>query len=218
MSEFDRADSTTDTKEISVTEPILTSEANELPPPPRWLKRLSKWFRVGLGLFILLSVLLSAIGCSRSVSGVPWQQAKAVVPAAVIEQAIAQNTTLRGEQAAKVAETMQAWEVRGKSDRLVVFNFNTPELCGALGCLYTGMWLREDQSAAQVLSMYLNPNLPEGRSLFEVLGGKGDRNKKLPCLKVMQVEQIRLRQINLCFNGRQYQIVDSQLYNATDKF
>ena len=219
MSEFDRADSTTDTEEIFVAEPILTGEADELPPPPRWLKRLSKWFRVGLGLFILLSVLLSAIGCSRSTSGVPWQQATAVTPSAVIERAIAQNTTLRGEQAAKVAETMQAWEVRGKSDRLVVFNFNSPELCGALGCLYTGMWLRENQPAAQVLSMYLNPNLPEGRSLFEVLGSQGgDRNKNLPCLKVMQVEQTRLRQINLCFNGRQYQIVDSQLYNATDKF
>ena len=118
-----------------------------------------------------------------------------------------------------MAETMQAWEVRGKSDRLVVFNFNTPELCGALGCLYTGMWLREKQPAAQVLSMYLNPNLPEGRSLFEVLGGEGgDRNKKLPCLKVMQIEKDRLRQVNLCFNGRQYQIVDSQLYDATNKF
>ena len=69
MSEFDRADSTIPVEEISVTEPILTGKADEIPPPPRWLKRLSKWFRVGLGLCILLSVLLSAIGCSRSVSG-----------------------------------------------------------------------------------------------------------------------------------------------------
>jgi hypothetical protein len=217
MSEFDRADSAIPVEEISITEPILVGEADEIPPPPRWLKRLSKWFRVGLGVFILLSVLLSVIGCSHSVFGVPWQQATAVAPAAVIEQTIAQNTTLTGEQAAKVAKTMQAWEVRGKLGRLVVFNFNTPELCGALGCLYMGMWLRENQPAAQVLSMYLNPNLPEGRSLFEVLGGEGDRNRELPCLKVMQLEQVRLRQINLCFNGRQYQIVNSQLYNVTDK-
>ena len=38
-----------------------------------------------------------------------------------------------------------AWSVKGKDGRFAVFNLNTPDVCGALGCLYTGYWLRKDK-------------------------------------------------------------------------
>lgn len=216
QSQFDLSATAASTTELVLAVEQTSPDVNDLPSPPLWLKHFARWFRVGLGLFILLSVLLGTIGCS-SATGIPWQRATAVVPEAVIEQIIAQNSTLTEERAAEVTQTMQAWEVKGNQGRLVVFNFNTPDLCGALGCLYTGAWLRDDQPAVQVFSMYLNPNLPRDRSLFEVLNDNGTSQEQaiLPCLKVMQVEQERLRQTNLCFDGQQYHIVDSQLHQAT---
>ncbi|MEH1945531.1 MAG: hypothetical protein V7K77_00810 [Nostoc sp.] len=99
--------------------------------------------------------------------------------------------------------------MEGKDGRFAVFNLNTPDVCGALGCLYTGYWLRKDKPITQVFLSYLNPNLPPGKHLLEVGENRG---QALPCIKVLQTEQEQLRQLNFCFNGTGYQLADSQLF------
>jgi hypothetical protein len=118
---------------------------------------------------------------------------------------------------AQAKEPLLAWSVDGKEGKLTLFNFNTPNLCGALGCLYTGYWLRENQPAIEVFQNYLNPNLPANKPLIQV--GE-DRGQALPCLEVLQMEGDRLRQLNYCFNGdsrserlhQRYPLADSKLY------
>ena len=173
--------------------------------PPQWLCQVGYWFRIGFSLFLLLSVLIGVASCSSSAAIVPWQKATTVVPEAVIEQVIQSNTDM---DVAQAKETLLAWSVDGKEGKLTLFNFNTPNLCGALGCLYTGYWLRENQSAVEVFQNYLNPNLPANKPLIQV--GE-DRGQALPCLEVLQMEGDRLRQLNYCFNGDRYQLADSQL-------
>jgi hypothetical protein len=84
-------------------------------------------------------------------------------------------------------------------------------LCGALGYLYAGCWLRENQPAVEVFQNHLNPNLPANKPLFQVGENRG---QALPCLEVLQMDGDRLRQLKYCFNGNYYQIADSQLFNS----
>jgi hypothetical protein len=185
--------------------------ASTIPAPPHWLWQVGYWFRIGFSLFLLLSVLIGVAGCSSSAATVPWQKATAVVPEPVLEQVIQANTDLDMAQA---KETLLAWTVDGKAGKLTLFNFNTPNLCGALGCLYAGYWLRENQAAVEVFQNYLNPNLPANKLLFQVGENRG---QALPCLEVLQMEGDRLRQLNYCFNGDRYQLANSQLFSSLPK-
>lgn len=190
--------------------PLQSQELNTsaIPAPPQWLCQVGYWFRIGFSLFLLLSVLIGLAGCSSSAATVPWQKATAVIPEAVIEQVIQTNTDM---DVAQAKETLLAWSVDGKEGKLTLFNFNTPNLCGALGCLYTGYWLRENQPAVEVFQNYLNPNLPTNKPLIQV--GE-DRGQALPCLEVLQMQGDRLRQLNYCFNGDRYQLADTKLFRG----
>jgi hypothetical protein len=179
-----------------------------IPAPPHWLWQVGYWFRIGFSLFLLLSVLIGVAGCSSSAATVPWQKATSVVPEPVLEQVIQANTDIDMAQA---KESLLAWTVDGKASKLTLFNFNTSNLCGALGCLYTGYWLRGNQPAVEVFQNYLNPNLPANKPLFQVGENRG---QALPCLEVLQMESDRLRQLNYCFNGDRYQLADSQLFSS----
>lgn len=209
-------------KQASLQSQELSTSA--IPAPPHWLCQAGYWFRIGFSLFLLLSVLVGVAGCSSSAATIAWQKATTVVPEAVIEQVIQTNTDM---DVAQAKETLLAWSVNGKEGKLTLFNFNTPNLCGALGCLYTGYWLRENQSAVEVFQNYLNPNLPANKPLIQM--GE-DRGQALPCLQVLQMEgdslrdgkAERLRQLHFCFNGdsrserlrQRYQLADSQLLSS----
>jgi hypothetical protein len=175
--------------------------------PPVWLRWAGYWFRIGLGFFLLFSVLMSMAGCSSSEAAVPWQKAAGFIPESLLEQVIQTQTELNVSQA---EETLLVWSVEGKDSELALFNFNTPDLCGALGCLYAGYWLREGLPAKEVFLSYLDPNLPVNHSLFQVGENRG---QALPCLEVLQTEQKQLRQLDYCFNGDRYQLSDSHLFS-----
>lgn len=191
------------------SQPLRTT-GYELPAPPMRVRYWIHWFRIGLGIFLLLSVFISVGGCSLNAATVNWNKATNFVPTSVIEQVIAENTELNAKASAK---NILVWSVEGKDGRLAVFNFNTPDVCGALGCLYTGYWLRKDKPITQVFLSYLNPNLPPDKHLLSVGENRG---QALPCIKVLQTEQEQLRQLNFCFNGTGYQLADSQLFTRRE--
>ncbi|BDI20732.1 hypothetical protein ANSO36C_65340 (plasmid) [Nostoc cf. commune SO-36] len=187
------------------SQPLKTT-AYELPAPSMRVRYWIHWFRIGFSIFLLLSVLISLGGCSLNAATVTWNKAANVVRDRVVEQVIVENTELNAKASAK---NILAWSVEGKDGRFAVFNLNTPDVCGALGCLYTGYWLRKDKPITQVFLSYLNPNLPPGKHLLSVGENRG---QALPCIKVLQTEQEQLRQLNFCFNGTGYQLADSQLF------
>ncbi|OYE00766.1 hypothetical protein [Nostoc sp. 'Peltigera membranacea cyanobiont' 232] len=200
-----------DSASPSQSQPLKTT-AYQLPAPSMRVRYWIHWFRIGLGIFLLLSILMSLGGCSLNAATVTWNKAANVLPATVVEQVIVENTELNAKVSAK---NILAWSVEGKDGRLAVFNLNTPDVCGALGCLYTGYWLRKDRPITQVFLSYLNPNLPPGKHLLEVGENRG---QALPCIKVLQTEQEQLRQLNFCFNGTGYQLADSQLFTNSKKY
>ena len=188
-------------------------------PPSCWMS-LARWFRFGLGVFLLLSLLLGTVGCSSSAATVSWQEASSVVSAKTLEQIVQQNTELDPTQA--TADVL-AWTVKGKAGKLVVLDYNNSGVCGAAGCLYTGYLISKNEQLSQVFSSYLNSYLPQHQPLFQV-GVDAERlvvrhrsDPDLPCLQVMQVDNNRLRQMLFCFNGQNYQLTSSQLIDKNSK-
>jgi len=172
---------------------------------------LARWFRFGLGVFLLLSLLLGTVGCGSSAATVSWQNASSVVSVKMLEQIVKQNTELDPTQA---AANVLAWTQFGRLGKLVVLDYNNSGVCGVAGCLYTGYLVGKNKQLSQVFSSYLNPLLPQHQSLFQV----GDLlNADLPCLQVMQVDSNRLRQMLFCFNGQNYQLASSQLLDKNSK-
>jgi hypothetical protein len=190
-------------------------EIVNLPLPPMRLKWLIHYFRIGLATFLLISTLLGLVSCSRA--GTNWKPAEQVVAPALLKEVVAQNATLTDAEMSEAIAQGKAWSIPGRSGNLVLVDFQASSLCGQLGCLYIGIWTKDKEPPQQVLSSYLNPNIPKGKTLFEVLAPdetKTASQKALPCLKVTQVDVAAVdgvRQVNFCFDGRQYRVVDGSL-------
>lgn len=188
-----------------------------IPPHLRWTLHFANWMRVGVALFLVLSVLLGLGGCGANASA-SWQPASRVLPQRVLEQAIKDNATVEPAEAKALFDQALAWSVPGGQQRLVLINYNTPLLCGVGGCLYTG--LIQDQSDKEkwkdVLSMRIKPEVPKGVRLVE--GAKFSENYSFaPCLKVNQVEVAMLRTNTLCLQGDSYKMAASKLTPIVDK-
>lgn len=189
----------------------LKTTAYQLPEPSMRIRYGVHWFRIGFSIFLLLSMILSLLGCSLNAATVNWKKAVDVISTTVLEQVIRDNTELNIKAA---VENILVWDVGVKDGNFRLFDFNTPDVCGALGCLYAGYWFKSNQPITQVFLTYLNPNLPSGKKLLAI----GEtRNQSLPCMRVLQTDKQQLRQLNYCFNGNRYQVTDSQLLANINK-
>ncbi len=169
--------------------------------PPKSVGYGFYWFRIGLGLFMLISLALSLGGCTPATV---WQKADGMVETALVEKAITENTFLPVEEGKK---TLVAWKIAGREGDLVLFSYNRPDTCGSLGCLYTGYW--EHQGASQrVLAAYFDPNQPAGSQVIQVAGYSAEENQSLPCLQINQPLQKdkQRRQVTYCLSlsGQEY--------------
>jgi len=183
----------------------LPSEESVTPnlPPLRWL-RFARWFRFGIGIFLLLGILFTSVGCT-SVASTPWQDATKVVNSHVLQSVVAADTSLDPQTAYK---DVQAWVAKGRNGSLVMFDYHNTGVCGALGCLYSGYVLSKNTPPTRVFSAYFTSLLPRNRPLFAV----ADTNSsELPCLKANQLQNSQLRQLSYCYNGNSYQLAQSQL-------
>lgn len=181
--------------------------------PPTSFLFVGRWFRFGVVLFLLLSVLLGTGGCSTNAATIPWSAATKVVPAETVEAVVAENSELNRQEA--VLKVL-AWTVNRQADKLAVFNFNNPGVCGNQGCLYAAYLIRKHTPLVRVFSSYLNPNLPPNRPLFQV-ADEPARISGLPCLQVQQPSGNDIRQLLFCFNGREYQLAKSSLIEMREK-
>jgi hypothetical protein len=81
-------------------------------------------------------------------------------------------------------------------------------LCGASGCAFFIYELTDSQSFQPIWSNYLNVNLPPTVPLFEPVN---DLRNGLPVLKINQMESKRIRQSNITFNGKVYEVTQTTL-------
>jgi hypothetical protein len=81
-------------------------------------------------------------------------------------------------------------------------------LCGRAGCAFFIYKLTDSQSFQLIWSHYLNVNLPPTVALFEPVN---TLHNGLPMLRINQMEGKRIRQSNLSFNGRVYEVTQTTL-------
>ena len=182
--------------------------------PPAWLNRLGYWFRLGLILFSVITLLLGTAACSSSqkttTTPPSWQPAAQITPKETLLQIVSSHSSLSDPETA--IKTMRVWQVNGTKGRLNLYNFNHPSLCGQMGCLYVGYLIPNNKSQlpTEVFATYLNPNVPPKIDLFQA--ETGATQDGIPCLLVSQQASEGRRQLKFCYNGSTYQLADSQLF------
>jgi hypothetical protein len=197
-------------KEVKESLVNLSSEVDELElsPPPLWVAQFVRWLRIGFALFVLASVALGVVGCAAQAS-VPWRPASQVLSDRILQDLLKVTTSVPAEEVDPVVKGMRAWSVPGKRGTLIVIDYNNPNLCGSLGCLYSAVWAQDRDAAKLMFTRYFKPEVPKSVRLFEV--AQTPETKPVPCITVSQVEQSnQLRRSTLCYQGGdQYEVMDS---------
>lgn len=166
-------------------------------------------FRLSLGIFLLIGTLLLNSCSSSNGASLNWSNTNSV-DKALLQSAISQNTSLPPDKAANIL--VASVKSKSKDECLYVFNYNSADTCGFLGCLYAVYLDNRKHAVQQVMSVYLQPNLPQGEQLISVSSDTPD-SASLPCLDVRQVsEKDTLLHVTYCFNGSSYQPVKSARY------
>jgi hypothetical protein len=184
------------------------------------LSKFLKIFRISLGIFLLLSLLLS--GCNHN--GISWQSANKNSLRPLIKQALQENTTLKVDLQAKVAKI---------NKNLFLINYNSEALCGYFGCLYS-LYQSEDENRRlrakrtrgetsnntslrlktphyqHLWSAYFSPYHPPRMPLFTV--AEDPHPQGYPCLQFHQIEKKKYLDLTYCFNGKTYSLTDSRLF------
>ncbi|AFZ10958.1 hypothetical protein Osc7112_6878 (plasmid) [Oscillatoria nigro-viridis PCC 7112] len=186
--------------------------------PPAWLNWIGYWFRFGLMLFVLLSVLLGTAACSSSTaafSEASWQEAWRVVPQQTLVKVIQSHSSLLKPESA--ISKLRLWRVTGKKGQLHLYDFNNSRLCGARGCLYAGYLIpnSKTQLPTEVFTAYLDQNVPPNTPFLQAEIESTQNN--LPCLFVNQQGRAGRRLLKFCFNGISYQLADSQLFKEGER-
>jgi hypothetical protein len=170
-------------------------------PAPQWAATIAYFLRLGLGLFLAVSVALSLLlsGCSVQASSF-WSSATSVLESEQVRAIVTEHSSLSFNQIS------DDWLKKVKAHRegnLLLIDFNSDRLCGQGGCLYVGYLLDKDsQKLSEVLSIRLNPQIPSGISLFEI---DASQAAEPPCLKIHQQElPQRLMEYTFCFNETEY--------------
>lgn len=164
------------------------------------LVRLVQIFHFSLAIFLLIGTLLLHGCSSNSVAAVPlkWKSIDAV-PSGLWQLAVSQNTSIKPDNLHNVLAASIPTKDNGY---LHIFNFNHPQTCGKIGCLYVA-YLAKKESYQQVLSTYLQPSLPPQHSLISI--SSDISATALPCLEIKQVKQQSLLTLTYCFNGSSFQ-------------
>jgi hypothetical protein len=195
-------------------QPPLNVAPDSLPPAdlpcPVWVSMAVYFFRLGIGVFLALSLLLS--GCAVNAAEDFWQPATTVLTPDQLRVIIAEHSTFT------INSVPPTWIEQAQvhmTGNLMLINFNQSGLCGQAGCLYVG-YVQDDASTSLNLVLYgrFRTDLPRGVPLFEEME---QSLNGLPCLTAHQIENQQLQAIAFCFDGTQYQQQSSVVIDAQPK-
>jgi hypothetical protein len=165
--------------------------------------------------FILASTIAVLAMKSASVE-TGWQEAARSAPPGLIQQVAKEN--LSSDFAGDIGR-MKVWKIFQSRQSKPLFLIDTHitneatqlygnPLCGAMGCKFLGYVSTAKNQYQQVLANYFKPQLPPKISLIEPT--PTIRNG-LPTLKVNQLERKQVKQTMLAFDGKRYEVVETQL-------
>ncbi|MBD2181005.1 hypothetical protein H6S82_00685 [Planktothrix sp. FACHB-1355] len=169
--------------------------------PSDKLVRLVRIFHFSLAFFLLLGTLFLNGCTNNSIAAVPlqWKQADSIPPI-LLQLAVNENTSATPN---RLNDVLVASIPTKDKKQLYIFNYNSPDTCGKLGCLYVGYLEKGESSYQRVLNLYLQPNLPPKHSLISI--NSDVSSSSLPCLEIKQVDKSNLQIVTYCFNGSFYQ-------------
>lgn len=187
--------------------------------PPAWLNRSAYWFRIGLILFSIITVLLGTSACSSSSSAQTilsaWQSATEVIPLENLVQIVQSHSSLTDPQTAITQcrfaiANLKVWQIKGREGVLNIYDFRQPKLCGKMGCLYVGYLIPSGkaQMPKEVFTAYLNPNLPLKIPLFQAEAESTYNG--MPCLVINQQSGNSQTQLKFCYDRLTYQLVEQR--------
>jgi hypothetical protein len=168
--------------------------------------------------FGLISAIAFLLPSPQATSQPQWQLAKDAAPVELMAQVLQENlqpgTTLDAGQ-------MKVWKVQQADQNVPLYLIDSrvanaaeqPQgnpLCGAQGCLFLAYIPAEKGHYQRVLHLYLNPHLPPKTTLLQP--AEYSLEAGLPCLVVNQLEHHKIRRMQFCFNGNNYEIIDTQLF------
>ena len=169
------------------------------------LRALKIIIAVAFILFLIIFSSLWALTQPKSVSS--WGSANSVAPAEVVRAALVQNYLPLKTQKPLAENQIKALKVPSLgAETLYVIDFNSPQLCGSGGCLYT-VYTRKGRS---VLRLLLNPKLPNKTPLFSV--SEQNRNE-IYCLVVAQStgKEDTVSPSRYCYEGTGFTLVNSSI-------
>lgn len=144
------------------------------------------WFVITCLLISLFVHLVFSDSVSRKKEFIP---ALKVVEKSLLQKVIHENYQNTGVQLE--SNKIKVLQISGKGlQKLYIFDFNTPQLCGKAGCLYSAY----TNNGERVLNIYLHPYLPKPKTLFAV-----DRQKTsdgFPCLVLSQLQDDKTLSLN----------------------
>jgi hypothetical protein len=162
---------------------------------PKSLKGKVAVFAIGCALILSSLAILARANNSQD-----FVDARKVAPDSLIKQAISENYLTTDDTIFP-----QVLRLNGEKE-LYIFDFNTRELCGAVGCLYA-VYTREGQ---RVLSVYLKSDFPNKK--VKLFSADGVENK-FPCLLTRQFDGANQKIVatRYCYQGNQLVAVFYQL-------
>ncbi|OKH33151.1 hypothetical protein NIES2119_24125 [[Phormidium ambiguum] IAM M-71] len=180
--------------------------------PPVWLNRSAYWFRIGLILFSVITLLLGTTACTSNSSAKTilssWQPATKLTPRETLVQIVQSHSNLTELQSA--IDQMKVWQVKGREGVLNIYDFHQPNICGQIGCLYVGYFIpfAQTQVSKEVFAAYLNPNLPPEIPLFQAEAESTYNG--MPCLVATQQSSNNQTQLKFCYERLTYQLVEKR--------
>ena len=176
------------------------------------LRNKLKW--LGIGTVILIAIVwFELANWQASANDTTWSYAARSAPSELMTQIRREHLS---SDATVDTGRMKVWKIQksGQTQPLYLIDSRvagaasyTNPLCGASGCAFFG-YLATTNGYQSVLSIYLDPRLPPHVTLIDTTN---EPKSGLPVLKVNQLEGDRVQQLTLTFDGKQYQVTDTQL-------
>ncbi|MCV3215621.1 hypothetical protein OGM63_19240 [Plectonema radiosum NIES-515] len=162
-----------------------------------------------IALFVVPALLMKATSLKNDGKTLTWTDTQNIVPASLIKRALRENSI--GDVEAKSIKVLQV-PSQG-AGKLYIFDFQSPQLCGAVGCVYPVY----QESGKLLLSVIANPNLPKGEVLIRA---DNTVQNGFSCLVITQTTSIEgmVSRSQYCYQGAGFVKLNEALTKMGENF